>query len=397
MKIAQINATCGVGSTGKICVSISKLLSEKKIENKVFYSSGQSDYPLGVRYMTDIEIKKGALEARLCGNFGFNSSSATRRLVTKLKNMEPDIIHIHNIHSHNCNLDIFFRYLKEEHKKIIWTFHDCWAFTGHCTYFSFADCNHWQKECSHCPKVHEFSWIFDTTSKLFQKKKELFKGLDMIIVSPSQWLADLVKESFLSEYPVEVINNGIDLSVFRPSESFFRNKYSIAPDEKVILGVAFDWGIRKGLDVFIELSKRLDLKYRIVLVGTNDKIDKKLPSRIISIHRTNNQKELAEIYTAADLYINPTREDNYPTVNMEALACGTPVITFNTGGSSECIAQKCGMIVDAEDVDSMEKAIYYLMSGQKNMKEPCLQQAVLFDQDRCFQKYIDCYRRMFKL
>ena len=214
----------------------------------------------------------------------------------------------------------------------------------------------------------------------------------MTIVTPSEWLAGLVKQSFLKDYPVKVINNGINLSVFKPTESDFREKYGISADKKILLGVAFGWGVRKGLDVFIELYNRLSAeKYQIVLVGTDKKTDKQLPKGIISIHRTQNQTELAEIYSAADLFVNPTREDNYPTVNMEAIACGTPVLTFRTGGSPEMVTEKTGSVVDCDDIDSLEREIKRICETSPFNKEDCIESAKKFDENERFLEYVNLY------
>ena len=212
----------------------------------------------------------------------------------------------------------------------------------------------------------------------------------MTLVTPSEWLAGLVKQSFLKDYSVQVINNGIDLSVFKPTESNFREKYN-CEGKKVLLGVAFDWGERKGLDVFIHLAKWLDDSYQIVLVGTDDNTDEMLPDNMISIHKTQNQRELAEIYTAADLFVNPTREDNFPTVNIEALACGTPVLTFRTGGSPEMLDETCGAVVECDDVAAMEREIIRLTNEQSLCEKNCLTRAKSFDGSKCFEKYIELY------
>ena len=394
MKIVQINATCGVGSTGKICTSISTILTKSNIENYILYSSGKNDYSLGFHYMSDREVKIGALEARIFGNYGFNSSMATKRMVRKISDLNPDIVHLHNIHSHNCNLSILFDYLTRSGKKVIWTFHDCWAFTGSCTYFSYVGCDKWKTLCCDCPKAHEFSWLSDTSSQLYTKKKRVLSDIDMTIVTPSRWLADLVKDSFLKDSDVEVINNGIDIKTFKPMKSGFRTEHGILGTDIMILGVGFEWGQRKGLDIFIDLANRLPAYFRIVLVGTNDDIDKQIPSNIISIHRTNNQVELAEIYSAADVFVNPTREDNYPTVNMEALACGTPVITFNTCGSPEMLDETCGIVVEREDINGLVAAITLAAEKTKYSVDACLKKAEEFNQDLCFQKYLDLYRRI---
>ena len=212
----------------------------------------------------------------------------------------------------------------------------------------------------------------------------------MTIITPSNWMADQVKQSFLNIYDVNVIHNGINLSVFRPTESDFRKRYGLE-DKFVILGVAFGWGERKGLDVFVELSRRLDDRFKIVLIGTNDDIDKQLTENIVSIHRTQNQAELAEIYTAADLLVNPTREENYPTVHMEALACGTPVLSFATGGCAEMLDDTCGMTVPKNDIDAMEKAIVKIFEEKPFSAEACIQKATEFREDDRFKEYVKLY------
>lgn len=212
----------------------------------------------------------------------------------------------------------------------------------------------------------------------------------MTIVTPSQWLAELVKESFLGKYPIKVINNGIDLNVFKPAKNNFKEKYGIE-NKHIVLGVSFGWGYRKGLDVFIELSKQLGESYQLVLVGTDVSVDKQLPKNIISIHRTQDQKELAELYTAADVFVNPTREENYPTVNMEALACGTPIVTFKTGGSPEILDNTCGVVVDCEDTSSMKKAIIDICENGIFTEDACLRRSRSFKARVLFDEYIDLY------
>ena len=392
MKIVQINATCGIGSTGKICVGISELLTEKGVENYIICSRSNG-YPLGIEFANDSYTKLQALKARVLGNYGFNSVVETKKIIAELEKIKPDIVNLHNIHGHDCNLAMLFKYFKKNNIKLIWTFHDCWAFTGYCMYFDMVHCDKWKTECHDCPQRHAYSFFFDKSKKLFNRKKELFSGLDLTIVTPSQWLADLVKQSFLKDYPVEVINNGIDLGVFNPTESDFRKKHGI-DDKKIILDVAFDWDARKGLDVFLELDKRLSDDYKIVLVGTNDETDKRLPESIISIHRTQNQQELAEIYSAADVFVNPTREDNYPTVNMESIACGTPVITFKTGGSPEMVDGNTGSVVECDDIDALEREIIRVCEDKPYSKENCIARAQQFDKKERFREYINLYERV---
>lgn len=389
MKVVQINATCGIGSTGKICTGISRVMTARNIENYILCSRSNGDPP-GIPCSDDRTIKLQALKAKLLGNYGFNSKGATKRMIRQLEQIRPDIVHLHNIHGHDCNLEMLFSYFRRKGTKLIWTFHDCWAFTGYCTYFNIAGCSKWKTGCFNCPKRKSFSFLFDKSAMIFEKKKQLFEGLDLTIITPSQWLADLVHQSFLKEYPVEVIRNGIDLDVFKPRGSNFREKYGLE-NKKIVLGISFIWGERKGLDVFIDLSKRLPKEYKIVLVGTDDTVDQQLPGNILSIHRTASQKELAEIYASADVFANPTREENYPTVNMEAIACGTPVLTFRTGGSPEMLDETCGSVVDCDDIDSFEREIIRICTEKPYSQEDCMRKAEEFDQNKRFKEYCKLY------
>jgi len=334
----------------------------------------------------------------LLGTNGLFSYFGTRHLVKKLREFSPDVIHLHNLHAFCLNMPLFFRYVERSGAKVVWTFHDCWPFTGHCPYFTICNCNKWQTACERCPQPGIYPKMYLDTSKLMhQKKKKWFTSIkDLTIVTPSEWLAGLAKQSFFGEYPIQVINNGIDLTIFRPRESDFREKHNIKA-KYILLGVSFDWGYRKGLDVLIELAKRLDPDiYQIVLVGTDDAVDAQLPSNVISIQRTNNQIELAEIYSAADLFVNPTREENYPTVNMEAIACGTPVVTFKTGGSPEIPDHLTGAVVACNDIDGMEREILRITNETAFCKKDCLKRAEAFDRTKCFNKYIELFNSICK-
>ncbi|MBQ8056709.1 MAG: glycosyltransferase [Ruminococcus sp.] len=395
MKVVQINATCGVGSTGRICVGISEQLNAQQIENYILYSSKTSGYPGGLQCSTDADIKLQSLKSHVFGNYGFNSQKATKKMIQYLEEIKPDIVHLHNIHGHDCDLGLLFSYFKEKKQKLVWTFHDCWTFTAYCAYFSMCNCEKWKSGCFNCSQKNQFSFLFDKSRELFDKKKKLFTGLDLTIVTPSKWLCDVVKESFFKDYPVRVIYNGIDLDIFKPTESDFKKRYNVPMDKKIVLGVSLEWGQRKGLDVFLELSKRLDdKKYQIVLVGTNPETDKLLPDNVISIHRTESQKELAEIYTAADVFVNPTRDEVLGLVNIEAIACGTPVITFNSGGSPECIDKTCGVVIDCDDVDAAVEQIGFICTQKPFDKESCIKYAENFDKQQNFRKYLDVYREI---
>lgn len=392
MVVVQINFSCTWGSTGKICDSVSKLLTEKGVENYTFYIYGgnpekRDNY---IRYGNIVYQKFQGLKSRILGNYGFNSFWATRRLIKKLDKINPDIVHVHNIHGHDCNFETLFIYLKKKRTKVCYTFHDCWAFTGYCPHFIMSKCENWKNGCGNCVLKHRYSWFCDNSARNFERKSKSLQGLDLTIITPSHWLADLVKKTFLQDIPVEIINNGIDLSVFKPHKSSFKEKYELK-DKKIVLGVSMGWSDAKGLDVFICLSKRLPNDYKIVLVGTDFEIDKKIHN-IVSIHRTQNQQELAEIYSAADVFVNPTREDTYPTVNMEALACGTPVLTFRTGGSPEILDATCGSVVECNDIESIEKEIIRICTEKPYKRENCINKAQGFDKNQKFKEYIELYK-----
>lgn len=403
MRIAQINMMHN-GSTGKIMFQIAKVARSCGHEvltcSAQLYNKGEKKqtfvapdhFVWGTHMGSWFHYHVGAL----LGRNGLFSRKSTKRLVAKLREFNPDVIHLHNVHKFCVHLPTLFRYIKESNVKVVWTLHDCWSFTGHCGFFSLAKCDKWKTGCGNCPALMAYPKTYiDNTAKMYRRKREWFSGIqDMTLVAPSRWLAGLVKQSFLKDYPVEIIGNGIDLSVFTPQNSDFRERYR-CEEKKVVLGVAFAWGERKGLDVFLELSKRLNPeKYQIVLVGTNDTIDQQLPRNIISIHRTANQLQLAEIYSVADLFLNPTREDNYPTVNMEAIACGTPVLTFNTDGSPEMVDETTGSVVPCDDIDALEAEVKRICEQTPYTKEDCLYQAkTRFDMNEKFNEYVLLYEQ----
>lgn len=384
------------GSTGKIMRGIGSSAAKKDYKTYCFFPGSKNNYPKGkqdILMCSEFTKKINYKLASFTGFNGFFSVITSYRLLCKLNRIKPDIIHLHNIHGSYINLPLLFRYIKKHSIPIIWTLHDCWSFTGHCPHFTMVNCEKWKTGCYKCPQYRYYPKSYvDRTKTMYKLKKKWFTGVEnMTLVTPSQWLADLVKQSYLKDYNVKVINNGIDLNIFKPTPSNFREKYNLG-DKYIVLGIAFGWGKRKGLDVFIELSKCLDSnKYKIVLVGTDKNTEEQLPDNIISIHRTQNQQELAEIYTAADIFANPTREDNYPTVNMEAIACGTPVITFRTGGSPEILDDTCGVVVDCDDNQAMLLQIQRICEIKPFSKKACIKQATKFDMNDKYQEYMKLY------
>lgn len=361
MKILMINVVCGIRSTGRICTDLAETLNERGDQVKIVY--GREAVPekyekFALKMGSDAGVKMHALKARLFDRCGFGSTFATRDIIKQIEEYDPDIIHLHNIHGYYINVEELFKYLKRCGKKVVWTLHDCWSFTGHCAYFDYVECEKWKTGCHHCEQKTEYPARngFDMSKKNFAQKKEIFTGVEnMTLVTPSRWLSDLVSQSYLKEYETKVIPNGVDTSVFKPTSSDIKERYSCT-GKKVILGVAAVWDKRKGLDTFIELSEKLSDDYKIILVGLSEKQIQELPENIIGIQRTNSVSELAELYSVADVFVNPTLEDNYPTTNIEAIACGTPVITFETGGSPES-AEMYGVSVPRKDTDALIEAI----------------------------------------
>lgn len=402
MKIAQINMT-SLGSTGKIMFHISQTVREMGYSSQTYapirFIRGNKTYleniPGHLWWGSRSEHKFHYYAGTLLGMNGLFSWFGTRQLIKHLKKFSPDIIHLHNLHFFCINFPMLFRHIKKNNISVVWTLHDCWSFTGHCPHFVAIKCDKWMTGCHHCPSLKEYpkSYI-DHSRAMHRLKQKWFLGVkDMTIVTPSEWLGELVKQSFLKDYPVKVINNGINLSVFKPTDSDFRVKRG-CQNKHILLGVAFGWGYKKGLDVFVELSKRLPPEYQIVLVGTSEMDDEQLPDNIISIHSTNNQTELAEIYTAVDLFVQPTREDTYPTVNIESLACGTPIVTFRTGGSPEIVDETCGSVIDVDDIDAMEREIIRICEEKPYSKEDCILRASRFDMKKRFEEYVDLYREV---
>ena len=315
-------------------------------------------------------------------------------MISILDSIQPDVVHLHNLHGHNVHLGVLFSYLKKNNIKVFWTFHDCWAFTGYCPYYDMVECAQWKTGCHQCPQRNKYSWCFDRCRYLYAKKKALFTDLDLTIITPSFWLAEQTRLSFLNKAPVYVIHNGINLDIFQAQHSDFKEKHCITNEKFILLGIASKWVPRKGLDVFIRLAEKLDPeKFQIVLVGTDDDIDKQLPPNIISIHRTANQTQLAEIYTAADLFVNPTREEVLGLVNLESLACGTPVLTYRTGGSPECIDASCGIVVDRNDEEALYHAILQIAEKKPFSPEACRQRALQFSEKEKYNEYVQLYRQ----
>ena len=364
MKALLINSVCGIGSTGRICTDLAQQLEAEGYEVQIAYGRKgtvpQQFRKYAVRIGTDFDCRMHAVRTRLFDAHGFGSKRATRQFLAWAEAYKPDLLWLHNLHGYYINVEMLFDWIKRHPEmQVKWTLHDCWAFTGHCAHFTAARCTQWKDHCRDCPQLRCYPacvWK-GSVSKNFERKRKAFTGVrNMTLITPSRWLADLTRQSFLKDYSVEVRYNTIDTTVFRPTQSDFRERAGLQ-DRFIVLGVANVWDERKGLFDFYRLAGMLDDRYAIVLVGLNGKQIKKLPGNIRGIQRTNSPRELAAIYSAADAFVNPTYEDNYPTVNLEAQACGTPVITYDTGGCKETLHANDASVVRAGDIQAVAELL----------------------------------------
>lgn len=357
MKYLFINSVAGFGSTGRIAAEKCRELMAQGHECVIAYARQKvncDDIPT-ICIGAPLDYCLHGIKSRILDQHGFGSKAATLRFLQQVREYDPDVIWLHNVHGYYIHIGLLFDYLRSSGKKIYWTLHDCWAFTGHCSHFDYIGCDKWKAGCFDCSQKKEYpsSLFWDNSRDNYEKKRALFTKIpDLHIIVPSKWLANLVKESFLGEYPVEVVYNTIDREIFKPTESDLRQRYGLA-GKTVILGVASIWNSRKGLDDFITLAQKLDDRFAIVLVGITEEQQRMLPDNILAIARTNNITEMAQFYTAADYFVNLTYEDNYPTVNLEAEACGTPVITYDTGGCSETLKRNDSRVVAQGDLDEI--------------------------------------------
>lgn len=408
MKVLLINTVCGSGSVGKITSDIYDTLKQAGEDAIILYGRNQApDQANAVKIGSKSDFFRHALLGIVTGKGGFGSGKITQNMIEKIKEEQPDIIHLHNIHGFYVQIEQLFSYLKEAGIPVVWTLHDCWSFTGHCAYFDYAGCDKWKQGCGLCPQhrqVYPYS-LRDYSEKAYQRKKKAFQGVkNLTIVTPSHWLAKLVKQSMLCEYPVEVIPNGIELQNFNESADgkAFRKKYGIQ-DKFMILGVANVWEKRKGLEHFVNLARMLEEAGEdkeinnknavITLIGINKKDKKMLPESIIALGRTNGARELAAAYRAADVYVNATLEDNFPTTNIESLACGTPVVTFDTGGSAEALSESCGLVIKEKSAQGIYNALLQMQRHPLN-REDCLKRGKEYDKNKRFEEYIALYRKM---
>ena len=396
-KLLIINVTCNQGSTGKIAEQVGLLMKEEGWD--VYYAHGARRVnPSKLKTIPFSSVRTEylhALKALLFNADGLGSTKETKKLIEQIKQIKPDVIHLHNIHGYYLNYKLLFEYLNSTDIPVVLTLHDCWNFTGHCAYFELPKCEKWKSGCYDCPLIGFSNMaLIDRTRYHYALKINLFSSnRNMTIVPVSNWLGNLVKQSFLKDKNINVIHNGIDLNIFKPYPKSTSNKFRI-------LGVSNIWNERKGLADFYKIRELLPInEYEIVLVGLSKNQLVKLPDGILGIEKTGNQQELANIYSDADVLINPTYADNYPTVNLESIACGTPVITYRTGGSPESLSDSTGIVVEQGDIRGVCEAIIKIKNSSDKSKftpEVCRKHAEQdFDKNYCFSGYRDIFRSLY--
>ena len=395
-KLLQINVTANWGSTGKIAEDIGKTAIANGWESYIAYGRDTNPHSLSnlILIGNKWDMYNHGIQTRIFDNHGLASINATKKFIDRVKEIKPDIIHLHNIHGYYINYDILFDYLSKANIPVVWTLHDCWPFTGHCAYFDYVNCCKWKYGCIKCmyKSTYPSSYILSSSEKNYLRKRKSFTSVPKLYFVPvSNWLHNLLNESFFAKFPKKTIHNGVDLNLFVPTtRKFFR------VDRHVVLGVASVWEARKGLVDFIKLRELLPRTIEIILIGLSKQQIDTLPSGIKGISRTNNVNELVEYYSQSSVFVNPTWEDNFPTTNIEALACGTPVVTYRTGGSPESITPETGIVVEKGDCNALCSAIMEIIAKGKDFySAACRKRAEdLYNKDDRFQEYLDLYQHL---
>lgn len=399
-KVLQINTVVNTSSTGRIAEEIGLTAMSNGWESYIAY--GRNERPSSsklIKIGNNNDIKLHGLKTRLFDRHGLGSRSATDEFIKQIEVIKPDIIHLHNLHGYYINIEVLFHYLKKVNVPVVWTFHDCWPITGHCSYFTFVGCEKWKTQCYECPQKTKYpaSYFIDSSRKNYILKKELFTSLsNLTLVSVSQWLSGILNESFLQKYPIKVINNGINTEVFKPSSSnTFRVKYGFE-DKFILLGVASIWDERKGLKDYIELSKLLGRDFQIVLVGLTKKQIEQLPDNILGIERTESVEMLAEIYSSANIVLNLSYEETFGLTTVEGFACGTPGIVYNATASPELIDVSTGIVVEQGNINKLTEAIYSIKKkGKEYYSEACVNRAYkLYKKEDRYKEYIQLYNEL---
>ena len=391
MRILHLNVTYGVGSTGSLTKTIHEYLLSQNEDSLVLYSDGKTNARNTKKYMNKFERNMFSLSSHLFGHYGFEGTMATRKIIKNIKKFKPDIIQIHNIHSHNCNLKKLFNFLNKTDIQVFYSLHDCWPFTGYCAHFEQINCNKWKDKCYECPVYRRYSWFFDKSTANYTKKRALLtESKNLHLIFASKWITNTAKQSFLQDKNMYIIENGIDQSVFYPRENKnFKDVFKF--DAINVIGVAFNFTSEKGLDDFVKLENLVDDKIKIILVGNIDSTIS-LPKNITHIKQLTDRNLLAELMSNADIYLNLTKAETFGLTNIEALSTGTPVITYNNGGSPETITEGCGVVIDDGDINGVIKAILKVGKKTPEITRNCLIHAEKYSSKNMARRYYQLYK-----
>lgn len=398
--LLQINCCNNVYSTGKIVGDIGGLVVKKGWKSYIAY---QRDYkeslsePIVIGNMVDWCLN--GLEQRIFDNTGFGIGSffSTKKLIKKIEEIKPDIIHLHVLVGYYLHFKLLFRYLSKLDIPVVWTLHSCWEMTGHCTHFDYEGCYRWKTECHDCPLKKDYpqSFLFDRSRKNYRQKKELFTSLkNLHLVAVSKWLGGVVSESFFKEKPIHIIFNGIDLKSFRPLENVASLKQQYHLEGKfVALGVSSSWQPKKGQYDYYLLAEKLPSDYVIVMIGLSEKQIKELPKNIIGVKKTTSVEELRNYYCLSDVVLNLSYEETFGLTTVEGMACGTPSIVYDRTASPELVTHETGFVVKAGDIDGILRCINIIKEkGKSSYEAACRNRAVYYyDKDKNFQLYLDLY------
>lgn len=400
-RVFYISGAINYGAPGRIVEQIGLLAQRNGYEVLVAHSKRNENTTQLPHFAitTKFQEVKHAVGAKFLDLHGLLSTHQTKRLVEIIKEYHPDIIHLHNIHGYFCNFKVLFEYLSTIETPVVWTMHDCWPFTGRCFHFLGINCYKWKTGCYDCKAEagYTVSRYYDRSKSLYELKKNLFSSVkNMTMVPVSDWQAAFLKDSFLKNCKIHTIHNGVDLEKFKPMNSIgLREKYSLK-GKFILLGVASPWNARKGLYDFYKLRDLLSEDFIIILIGLKSNQIKELPKGIIGISRTESQQELAEYYSMADIFVNLTYLDTFPTVNLEALACGTPVITYKTGGAPEAIDENTGLVIEPGDLKGIVNAILFVKQNFSSSALCRKRAEKYFDKNICFYEYIKLYNELTK-
>ena len=399
MKLLQINSVANIGSTGRIAEQIGQAAMKAGWESYIAYGreAGQSQSHL-IKIGSQLDVMWHGVVTRLFDRHGLASKRATKKFVSQIKEIQPDIIHLHNIHGYYLNYEILFEYLSKADIPMVWTFHDCWAMTGHCSHFVKIGCFRWKNKCNDCPLRQDYpKSFFDGAERNYSRKRNSFDIEKLNIVSVSKWLNSVVEESYLSKIDKYIIYNGVDIDLFKPVKSNIKKDIGLE-DKKVLLGVATAWSESKGLDDYYKLSKRLPEEYQIILIGVKRNQIKKLPKEIIGIERTNNINELVQYYSAADVVMNLSYAETFGLTTVEGFACGTPSIVYDTTASPELITENTGIVVPLGDISAVKDAVVEICrKGKTHYSQFCRERALThFNKEDKFKEYIELYKKILK-